>query len=300
MADVTDKMAGMSLKEIEKETIAQRRKARKKARDKKNKRKKPPRLPQEVVKIRNSEKDQGNWYESWKTPKNRKIGNFPHPYRMVLSAGTGCGKTLTAKNILLQAQATDRPFKEVYVCSCSMDNTEWNDCEVTGLIMDIPDFNMFDKSKKTLLIFDDRELLTLSRSEQSRLSTLVRHTSTHRNLSIMLLFQSYFDVPPIFRKCSNVFVLWKPRSSRALTLISNSVGMEPEDIHEIFETQLTSPYDSLCIDMTVGTPFPIRKNVFQPILNKDGECKMPSLVYHRKSKNRPKDKTLREQGDERD
>lgn len=290
----------LTLDELKKHNKEAPKKERQKVKKDKSRRKKPPKLPNKVVKIRNAEKDSGNWYESWKVPKNRKIGLFPHPWRMVVSAGTGCGKTLTAKNILLQAQATDKPFKEVYVCSCSMDNTEWLDCEVTGLMLDIPDFTIFDKKKKTLLIFDDRELLTLSRAEQARLSTLVRHTSTHRNLSIMLLFQSYFDVPPIFRKCSNVFILWKPRSSRELTLISNSVGLEPEDIHELFETVLTSPYDSLTVDMTVGTPFPIRKNVFEPILNKDGECKMPSLVYHRKSKGRSKDKKLREKGDEHD
>jgi len=179
-----------------------------------------------------------------------------------------------------------------------MDNTEWLDCEVSGLITDIPDFNMFNPKKKTLLIFDDRELLKLTRSEQNRISTLFRHTSTHRNLSIMLLFQSFYDTPPIARKCSNVFVIWKPRSSRELTLISNSCGVEPEVIHELFETQLTSPYDSLCVDFTVGSPWKLRKNVFLPILNKQGKCEMPSLIY--KKKGRSKDKKLREEGDEED
>ena len=238
--------------------------------------------------------------ETWDTPKNRKIGQFPHPYRMILSAGTGVGKTLTCKNILLQKQASDRPFQEVYVCSCSLDNTEWDDIEPTGVMVDIPDPSMFNPKKRTLLIFDDRELLKLTRDEQNRLSTLFRHTSTHKGVSIMLLFQSFFDVPPIARKCSNIFVLWKPRSSRELTLISNSVGLEPEDIHELFETQLTSPYDSLCVDYTVGSPYPLRKNIFAPILNENGECKLPSLIYHRKHKHRARDKKLREEGDEDD
>lgn len=289
----------LTLDELKKVNKDAPKKAKAKAKKKKDRRKKPPKLPNKVVRIKNSEKDTG-WMESWDVPKNRKIGDYPHPYRMILSAGTGVGKTMTAKNILLQKQSGSRPFDEVYICTCSMDNHEWNDIEPTGIMTDIPLPSMFDPKKRTLLIFDDRELLKLTRDEQNKISTLFRHTSTHRSVSIMLLFQSWFDIAPIAKKCSNVFIFWKPRSSRELTLLSNSVGLEPEDIHELFETQLTSPYDSLCVDMTVGTKWPLRKNVFEPILNKDGECKMPSLIYHRKSKGRSKDKKLREEGDEHD
>jgi len=284
------------MSDTEEKTKPRRRRGRKKP----DRRRKPPCLPQKVVKIRNEDKHKGNWYESWDKPKNRKIGNFTHPYRMILSAGTGVGKTLTAQNILLQAQATDRPFKEVYICTCSLGTEEWNNIEPTGIMTVIPDFEMFDRTKKSLLIFDDRELLNLSRDEQNKLSTIFRFASTHRNLSVMLLFQCWFDIPPIARKCSNVFIFWKPRSSRELTLISNNVGLEPEVIHELFEENLTSPYDSLCVDLTVGSPWPMRKNIFAPILNENGECKLPSLIYHRKKKERARDKKLREEGDEDD
>ena len=87
-------------------------------RKKKPVKKRPPKNPNKLVKIHNADKESGNWYEKWNVPKNRSLGNYIHPYRMILSAGTGVGKTLTAKNVILQAQSTHRPFKKVIVCTC--------------------------------------------------------------------------------------------------------------------------------------------------------------------------------------
>jgi len=48
-------------------------------------------------------------------------------------------------------------------------------------------------------------------------------------------------------------------------MISNRVGMEIDDIQEIFRNICTNRFDSLLIDHTPDTPAPLRKNVFQKI-----------------------------------
>ena len=42
-----------------------------------------PKLPNEVIVIKNAEKDVGSWMESWDYPKNRSPGHIIHPFRLM-------------------------------------------------------------------------------------------------------------------------------------------------------------------------------------------------------------------------
>ena len=225
-----------------------------------------PKMPKnKLLVIKNAEKDSGNWYESWKTPKNRSLANFPHPYRMIASGSVGRGKTNTIKNIFLSAQSGRKPFKKLYIVTCSLQCSEWDDCEPTQLTTTLPDPDIFDGKTKSLLILDDYEYSRTNKAEERKLATLFRYTSTHRNLSIITSYQVFFSIPSVARKCANIFLLYKPRSKQDLTMIANRIGMEIDDIQEIFKNICNKRFDSLLIDHTPDTPAPLRKNIFQKI-----------------------------------
>ncbi len=225
-----------------------------------------PKLPRKIQIIKNVEK--GNWMESWSKPRKRSPALIPHPFRLLALGSVGRGKTLTMKNIFLAHQASSRPFKEVYICTCSLESKEWNDLEPTGLMNELPGIGFFNAKKKTALIIDDFEMERLSSDARRRLSTIFRFISTHRNLSVMCGYQSFFDVNSLIRKCSNVFLLYKPTALNEITMIGNRVGIDPDDLHNMFNTICSGPYDSIMVDRSVGTPYPLRKNVFEIIETK--------------------------------
>lgn len=225
-------------------------------------------MPKKLILIKNEDKDTG-WAEKWSKPKGRSIGAFPHPFRAMFLGGVGRGKTNTMKNVFLEHQKMSKKFKRLYVLTCDISSKEWLDCEPDAVLDQIPNLDLFNPKEKTCLVIDDFEWANCSKDDMRNLSTIVRFVSSHRNVSVMLSYQSFFDAPKIARKCANVFVVYKPNSKQELVTIANRVGVNKEYMKHLFKKIVRSPYDSICIDHTVGSPAKIRKNIFEPLKDPD-------------------------------
>jgi hypothetical protein len=229
---------------------------------KRKKKPKIPKLPHDMVIIENSEKDTG-WMEKWKSGQHP--GHIIHPFKLLALGGTGLGKTNSMKNIFLRHQSSDNPFKLLYIITCSEDSTEWLDTEPTEQFVEIPDLDMFDGEDKTCVIIDDFETAKISKEQFRKLSTLMRYICTHRNVSVMLGYQSFFDTPSICRKVANCFMIYKPTGKLERDTIANRLGMDKDQLKNIFKTKITGHHDHLLIDRTVNTPYPYRKNISELI-----------------------------------
>lgn len=222
-------------------------------------------LPEKVVVIKNTEKDVGNWMESWSKPKNRSVGHIPHPFRLLALGGVGRGKTNMLKNIFLKHQGSKKKFKKLFIITCDISSQEWLDC-CPDLVSDqIPSLDEFDDGVKTCVCIDDYEFEKASPLEQKKLSTLMRFISSHRNVSVLLSFQSFFSVPSIARKTANCFMIYNSPSRQELTTIDNRVGLEAGTLRSLFKTICSDTYDCVFIDRTIGTPYPLRKNIYEVI-----------------------------------
>jgi len=221
-----------------------------------------------VVVIKNVDKDVGGWMESWDKPKTRNPGHIPHPFRLLALGGVGRGKTNSLKNIFLKHQSSSKKFQRLIVCTCDTDSQEWDDCDPDLVLDTLPDLEEFDGSEKTCLVIDDFEFAKMSKAEQKTLSTLFRFISSHRNVSIMCSYQSFFDCPSIARKCANCFLIYKPNSRLECSNIENRVGMEHGSLRDLFADRCSGVYDSVMVDKTIGTPYPLRKNIYEVL---DGE-----------------------------
>jgi len=211
--------------------------------------------------LANKEKDRFE-KETW--TKGRDLAAIPHPFRMLALGGVGRGKTNTLKNVFLAHQDSKKPFQELFIVGPE-GSSEWDDCEPTETLTELPGPDKFNPKRKTLLVIDDYECVSLSASQKRALSTLFRYVSSHCNVSIMLSFQSFVDCPQLARKTANCFVLYAPTSRQECAVMGSRAGLDKGVLKTLFDGLCRSPYDNIMVDRTIGSPAPIRLNVYQPV-----------------------------------
>jgi hypothetical protein len=208
-----------------------------------------------------------SWHESWEDkagyPDNLDLMNFIHPFQMLLCARPSDGKSTMMKNILLH----QRPKFErlVIVHHDGEDTKEYDDIGKKEMIDYIPDKSFFKPDEKTFVIIDDIDIKRLNKEARSHLFKLFSYVSTHKNVSVALATQEPFNIPPEIRRVANIFILWKPTDYECTAMFSKKIGLEAQDLKHIFKTICNQPRDSLCIDMTRKTPYPLRKNIYEPL-----------------------------------
>ena len=175
------------------------------------------------------------------------------------------------KNTVLQHQGgTGAPFRELYVITCSPLCKEYDDLEYTGLMTEIPDADFFTGKVKTAIILDDFELSNMTPSTKRKLSTLFRYVATHRNVSIFCGFQSALDTPPLIRKVSDVFVMYKPNNRLEISTLANRLDLDADDLRYIYKKICNGKYDCLCVNNIPGAPYRLTKNLHFPIVLEGG------------------------------
>ena len=237
--------------------------------ERKSRVKKPiPRAPNEIVPIKCADK---KGVETWNNNHNKDISNWPSPVRILILGPPNVGKSTLIKNIIIHARPR---YQEVFLIHEDAEfSKEYDDLEPTEKMCDIPELEYWEYEgpyKKRCVIVDDLEYTGANKERLSRLAVLFRYASSHKGLSIILAHQSFFDIPTIVKKMSNVFIVYKPRARNELSLIENRVGLPQDMLKELFEHVAPNFNDSICIDLTKNTPAPLRLNVFDQIeLNDD-------------------------------
>ena len=217
------------------------------------------RLPKLLIPIKNPDK---GFHEKW-TPHRDPL-NIPHPFRAVLLGKPNCGKTNTMKNILIRAKPA---FDEILVVHCDPDDTKEFD-DVEGQMMDhVPSPDELDPDVKRLIILEDLEYNNMNKIEKASLDRLFGYASTHKNTSVMLTAQDGFSIPAICRRCCNLWVIWRIDDTDSLKAIGRRVGMKSNDFEEIFDRYLPGTKDSLWVDLSDESPYPLRINGYT-MLNK--------------------------------
>jgi hypothetical protein len=218
-------------------------------------------LPDVLLALKNADKE---FHEKWN--KGRNMLNITHPFRAVFLGPPNTGKSTSVKNILLRA---DPPFEQITVIHCdppSEEHTgtaEYNDLGEEGVEIrgDIPSPEEWSSDVKHLVIIDDLEVKGLAKEQKRNLDRLFGYVSTHKNISVCLCSQDAFNVPAIVRRCSNLFVMWKSPDLDSMACVARKSGMTAKEMKHIFDS-FTCEKDSLWIDRTSGTPYPLRKNGF--------------------------------------
>ena len=212
-------------------------------------------LPCRILSLPNADK---KWHEDWEPDAD--MLNFPHPFRAVICARPNTGKTTIVKNILLRQ---DPPFRKLYVVHVDADYTEEYDDVEAEYLEEIPSpqSHIFDGKKKTLLILEDLEFKFMPKIQLRNLDRLFGYVSTHKNVSVCVLAQDAFNLPPAIRRMSNIWILGKIDNDTASFMdIARRCGIPKHEFVDIYENHIKGDHDSLWIDNTKKTKWPRRIN----------------------------------------
>ena len=175
---------------------------RRKLKKSKNKKKRKLRLPKRLIMIPNADK---HFHQKWRP--GRDPLDIIHPFRICCMGPPHVGKTLCVKNICLRCN-----FKRIIVIHGLGESTrEYDDLEPECVLTEIPSIEFFkDIDSKTLVVLDDIDFKNLNKEQSHILNRLYGTLSTHKQISCILCSQDFFQLPPIIKRCSNFFILWRP------------------------------------------------------------------------------------------
>jgi hypothetical protein len=192
--------------------------------------------------------------------------DIPHPYRAVLFGPPNSGKSLIIKNLLLRAKPE---FEELFVIHPDINFTkEYDDVDAT-MLSEVPAPEEWEGKNKTLVIIDDMEFKQMNKEQKRNLDRLVNYASTHKNISVILTAQDAFNVPPSVRRSANLFVLWKTPDMDSLAQVARKNGLKGDELRALFKNIANKPYDSIWVDNTTNSPYPLRLNGYKVIKRYD-------------------------------
>jgi hypothetical protein len=230
-------------------------------------------LPKEMIFFPNPDK---KGHEKW-TP-GRDLLDFPKPYRMVLFGNPNSGKTAYITNIIMRAEPA---FDKIYVFHPDPESREYAMLgDHVEMLDEMPDKLFCNPKLKNLLILDDIEYKNLSKVDKASLDRLTGYTSTHRNCCVILTAQDAFNIPPSVRRNANIFFLWKNVPDlNSLAQVATKVGLTADKLFSIFNSCMPGQRDSLCLDLTQGTPAPMRVNGYKRIAQISDKKKTRDTEY---------------------
>ena len=164
-------------------------------------------LKNEIIRLPNA--DKGDWVEKW-SMDTHGFDTLVHPFKACLIGRPNSGKTTVMHNLFLRIQLSAKPFQTLLIIQPST-SKEHDILDATITLFDIPEIETIvsEDNGKTLIIIDDWDMSKLDNHQKRNLGMLFRYVSSHHNISVLLSYQSFFDIPTIIRKTCNYFFIWK-------------------------------------------------------------------------------------------
>ena len=221
-------------------------------------------LKNEIILLPNADKDSG-WVEKW-SMDTHGFDTLVHPFKCALIGRPNSGKTTVMHNLFLRIQMSNKPFQTLLIIQPST-SKEHDILDPTITLFDIPEIESIvsEDNGKTLIIIDDFDMSKLDNHQKRNLGMLFRYVSSHHNISVLLSYQSFFDIPTIIRKTCNYFFIWKTNNSDELGTIAKRVGYNKKIFQSIFSKYIKNKFDFLVVDQCIDQEFELRKNLYEVV-----------------------------------
>jgi len=183
---------------------------------------------------------------------NFHLNQMKVPFLLSIVAGSGAGKTNCLINLL---KRFDNTFKHIYIVNQEEEplydlikKILKDGVTITHKMSDLPSFEELGKDKKhqKLFIFDD---LVLTKNQDYILTMYKRGRKL--GCSTIFISQSYFDIIGFIRKNLHYLFLLNIGGKKDLNLIlrTYAIGIEPDDLLEIFKDAVKEPLNFFKIDV---------------------------------------------------
>ena len=222
--------------------------------------------------------------------RNEKWPYIPdHPYRIMITGGSGSGKTNALINLIneqddiykidLYVKDLSEPKYEFFVKKHENagikhlnDINAFIECSNTmgNVYQNIDDYNI-SRKRKILIVFDDMIADIMSNKKFQAIIKELFIRCRKFNISLVFITQSYFSVPKDVRLNSTHYLIMKinPRQELQNIAMNHSADINYKDFMKIYRECSKEPYSFLTIDITFSASnlFRFRKNLYESYKN---------------------------------
>lgn len=191
---------------------------------------------------------------------NFHLHNIKLPFRMLIVAPSGSGKTNFLANLLyLFCSGRTGTFQDITILTKCADEPIYNylNKETDGAISvkegleHLPQLDKMDKKVNHLVCFDDLQLL---KNQEPIMNYYIR--ARKKNCSVIYLAQNFFQVPKVIRLNCMYFVILKLSCDRDMRLILKemSLGLTAEQLLKLYAFATDTKFVPLLVDMEETDP----------------------------------------------
>ena len=199
---------------------------------------------------------------------------FIHPFTAIIAGPSSSGKSMFCMRIIRNAKECIVPPPERIVYCYSVYQPLFDQFPDVEFVEGLPDLNMFDGVKRTLLIIDD--LMHETNETVSKLFTRVSH---HKNVSVVYLTQNLFNNNKHNRTISlnaHYMILFKNvrDATQVQCLARQMFPKKSEAMMQGYKDATGKPYGYLLVDLTqpMDDRYRLRTKIFP---GEDGEVYVP-------------------------
>ena len=171
---------------------------------------------------------------------------FMHPFTAIIAGPSNSGKSVFCMRLIRNARECIAPPPERILYCFSVCQTTFDQFPNVEFVEGLPDLNMFDGVKRTLLIIDD-----LMHETNEIISKLFTRVSHHKNVSVVYPTQNLFNNRTISLNAHYMILFKNVRDATQVHCLARQMFPKNSEVMmQGYKDATGKPYGYLLVDLT--------------------------------------------------